>query len=579
MAEKPYFQFKQCNDSNFMYGRTKNGVKHKIQWIVIHFTAGKGDTAKNNADYFARCGGLNASAHFFVDENEIWQTVNLANTAWHCGSETGYYYNSCRNVNSIGIEMCSDWKNGEYVITMETQKRTVKLVQWLMEQYGIDINHVCMHYHVTHKYCLPLDSTELLTREGWKALGDIKVGEEVMQYDTNTDRLSFGAVSSVVEPYEAEVLSCHGFEATANHRMWAANNNFNKKTGTYKWREQLWGDMLTGSRQNLVKNGAMYAGSGLPLTDDEIRFLVWVQGDGHYMKGTYQDVCGIEFHVKKQRKIDRVKEILDNLMIDYTVSNKRDGSVSYRNYGTDLYYWCEQWLKNKQFQYNLLEMNQHQYDVFWNECLQVDGCEAGHLYTSSIQNNLDVVQAVCATKGYRTNKTRLGRSSHAYDYLAIDRLTANYSIGGVQKSVATRTTEVSCVSVPTGYILVRQKTKTFIVGNCPEPFVLHYEQWTNFLNMVKNKENDMTKAETTAIAQSEAKKIANQVAGKIAEQVYDKYNKVYNSVAEVPDWGKATIKKLVDKGYLKGNGKGLDLSEDLLRVLVINDRAGMYGEE
>ena len=85
----------------------------------------------------------------------------------------------------------------------------------------------------------------------------------------------------------------------------------------------------------------------------------------------------------------------------------------------------------------------------------------------------------------------------------------------------------------------------------------------------------MTKAETTAIAKTEATKIAGQV----AEKVYAKYNKVYNSVAEVPDWGKATIKKLVDKGYLKGNGKGLDLSEDLLRVLVINDRAGMYGEE
>ena len=84
----------------------------------------------------------------------------------------------------------------------------------------------------------------------------------------------------------------------------------------------------------------------------------------------------------------------------------------------------------------------------------------------------------------------------------------------------------------------------------------------------------MTKAETTAIAQSEAKKVA----GNVAEEVYAKYNKVYNSIDEVPDWGKATIKKLVDKCYLKGNGKGLDLSEDLLRVLVINDRAGMYGE-
>ena len=154
MAEKPYFQFKQCNDSNFMYGRTKNGVKHKIQWIVIHFTAGKGDTAKNNADYFARCGGLNASAHFFVDENEIWQTVNLANTAWHCGSETGYYYNSCRNVNSIGIEMCSRTdSNGRYYIKEETVQRAVALVQELMAKYNVPASRVLRHYDVTGKAC------------------------------------------------------------------------------------------------------------------------------------------------------------------------------------------------------------------------------------------------------------------------------------------------------------------------------------------------------------------------------------------------------------------------------------------
>ena len=109
---------------------------------------------------------------------------------------------------------------------------------------------------------------------------------------------------------------------------------------------------------------------------------------------------------------------------------------------------------------------------------------------------------------------------------------------------------------------------------CVEPFVRHYEQWTNFLNMVKGVE-DLNKAETTAIAQTEAKKVA----GNVAEEVYAKYNKVYDSIASVPDWGKDTIKKLVGKGYLKGNGKGLDLSEDLLRVLVINDRAGMYGSD
>ena len=51
----------------------------------------------------------------------------------------------------------------------------------------------------------------------------------------------------------------------------------------------------------------------------------------------------------------------------------------------------------------------------------------------------------------------------------------------------------------------------------------------------------------------------------------------YNTVAECPEWARKTIQKLIDKGILAGDGKGLDLSHDMVRMLVINDRAGMYG--
>lgn len=47
----------------------------------------------------------------------------------------------------------------------------------------------------------------------------------------------------------------------------------------------------------------------------------------------------------------------------------------------------------------------------------------------------------------------------------------------------------------------------------------------------------------------------------------------------MPDWAKPTITKLVNKGYLKGDEKGnLNLDDNMLRILVINDRAGIYGE-
>lgn len=54
----------------------------------------------------------------------------------------------------------------------------------------------------------------------------------------------------------------------------------------------------------------------------------------------------------------------------------------------------------------------------------------------------------------------------------------------------------------------------------------------------------------------------------------------YNSYEECPDWSKATIKKLMEKGTLQGDQEGnLDLSMDMIRMLVINDREHLYDYE
>ena len=50
----------------------------------------------------------------------------------------------------------------------------------------------------------------------------------------------------------------------------------------------------------------------------------------------------------------------------------------------------------------------------------------------------------------------------------------------------------------------------------------------------------------------------------------------YNTVDSLPDWAKPTISKMIDKGLLNGNGESLDLSLDMLRIFVVNDRAGLY---
>ena len=134
--------FKQAARGNYSPGRTS-----PIEYIVVHYTANSGDTAQNNLDYFSRT-KTGTSAHYFVDENEVCQSVQDTDVAWHCGSKNPRHP-YCRNANSIGVEMC----NSVGGVPEATRARTAALVRELMDKYGLDSSHVLRHYDVTGKRC------------------------------------------------------------------------------------------------------------------------------------------------------------------------------------------------------------------------------------------------------------------------------------------------------------------------------------------------------------------------------------------------------------------------------------------
>ena len=134
--------FKQAHSGNYQKGRTQ-----PIEYIVVHYTANTGDTAQNNLDYFART-KTGTSAHYFVDENEVCQSVKDTDVAWHCGSKNPRHP-YCRNANSIGVEMC----NSVGGVPEAVRARTAAFVRQKMKEYGLDVNHVLRHYDVTGKRC------------------------------------------------------------------------------------------------------------------------------------------------------------------------------------------------------------------------------------------------------------------------------------------------------------------------------------------------------------------------------------------------------------------------------------------
>lgn len=76
----------------------------------------------------------------------------------------------------------------------------------------------------------------------------------------------------------------------------------------------------------------------------------------------------------------------------------------------------------------------------------------------------------------------------------------------------------------------------------------------------------------------------DKIAGAIALGICDYFqiqtkNKVtvsndkrYKTIDEIPEYAKESVKKMCDIGAIKGGGESLDLSEDMLRLIVIFDR-------
>ena len=133
--------------------RANYGVRRgKIEWIVMHYTANDGDSGMSNARYFQKALNPVASAHYFVDDREIVQSVPDEYVAYHCGAYK-YWHPFCRNYNSIGIEMCDSKRDGTVKATEQTIRNAAELAAALCERYGLPVSHIIRHYDVTGKRC------------------------------------------------------------------------------------------------------------------------------------------------------------------------------------------------------------------------------------------------------------------------------------------------------------------------------------------------------------------------------------------------------------------------------------------
>lgn len=146
-----------------------------IKYLVIHYTASEGSSI-NQGKYFHN-NVVGASAHLFVGHKgePIIQSVPDNYTAWSVGTAGGSYtqkHPTCRNSNSISIELCC-WKKGnDWVVDDETIEKALELVESLMKKYNIPKKNVLTHWQVVNKKC-PIFwvDEERWKKEFWNKIG------------------------------------------------------------------------------------------------------------------------------------------------------------------------------------------------------------------------------------------------------------------------------------------------------------------------------------------------------------------------------------------------------------------------
>lgn len=139
---------------NISYGAKRS--RGRVFYIVIHYTGNKGDTAQNNATYFATSNTRSAGAHYFVDkQGEIWKSINMNRIAYAVGGDQrsgakgeAAYYGKCTNANSVSIELCdcctdTNWKQ---MVAVR------KLVQHIQKKCP-NAKTIIRHWDVNGKNC------------------------------------------------------------------------------------------------------------------------------------------------------------------------------------------------------------------------------------------------------------------------------------------------------------------------------------------------------------------------------------------------------------------------------------------
>ena len=309
--------------------------------------------------------------------------------------------------------------------------------------------------------CMPLD-TQILTRAGWKAPDEIRVGDETIGFDPQTETSHWTRVEAVHQYDDAPLVRLHNrrldIRCTPNHR-WLSEKTIQPQPGEQYRRFEFIATEAIGTRHRLRMAAEHVGDDALSLTLTEAELLGWLMGDGSLRRGENSRLDALIFQ-SKPRFVRRLRALLAD--IPHTEESPRsNGVIGFRfqaGFARDL---LERSGYERDLEAMVLGMSGSQRRAFLDGLMGADGCQREIGSPVLAQNEGPKFDAamlaifLCGHYGHPTDSAGQKHVSLARPYLSGKDLGCEFD--GREP--------VWCVTTGLGSWTAKQSGQVFLTGN------------------------------------------------------------------------------------------------------------------
>ena len=317
---------------------------------------------------------------------------------------------------------------------------------WHRQGYG--------SYHL-HGHCFDAD-TEVLTENGFKSWDKIQTGEKIATVNLENMGTEYQNFSHFHKYHRENIMYEYNgrsvdFRITNGHRF--VYTPYGSSVPEVKEVEKVKGQIkIPVCSENTRQD--------FPIEDDILRLYVHICTDG-----SFENKDLVRFHYRKQRKIDKLTELLTKLGIKFSKNKQKSGTVKMNfNLPPAL---CG--LKIKPLDRELVRnLSKRQVDILVETYIITDGSTTGKnsfQISTSKESEAELLQETLVTSGYCCNKLKRVRGQYIGFVLSVNTrkqclvTTKNFSVSSSPDFVW-------CLTVPNSTLIVRRGGKVHVTGNC-----------------------------------------------------------------------------------------------------------------